>query len=342
MKKVFISIVTLCSVLGLGFSLFSCKAKSSEKNAARQNEVIVYAYSSFVSEWGPGSELIKLFEVKTGLKLTLIDSEEANQIVSRAVAERKNPVADIYLGIDNNFYKSALKKDIFTAYKPQNLEEIDQSLLIDESYCLIPYDWSYFAIIYDTKSNVPAPSSLEDLTDQKYAKKLILMDPRTSTPGLGFLAWTTAIFGENVRDYWKKLKPSVLTFAPGWSSGYGLFTQGEAPLVISYTTSPAYHLEYDKTERYQALIFDEGHIRQIEMAGIAKNAPNLKGAQQFMDFLISKEAQDVLPLTQWMYPVNKNVDLPACYSIAPKASKTLLVSEEKVSENLEKLSEFLQ
>lgn len=340
MKKVFISTLTLCSILC--FAVFSCKVKASKKNAARQKEVVVYAYSSFVSDWGPGPELVKLFEEKTGQKLTLIDSEDVTQIVSRAVAERKNPVADIYLGIDNNFYKSALEKDIFTAYKPKNIEEIDSSLLIDESYRLIPYDWSYFSIIYDTKSDVPAPASLKDLTDPQYAKKLILMDPRTSTPGLGFLTWTIAIFGENVRDYWKKLKPSILTFAPGWSSGYGLFTKGEAPLVISYTTSPAYHLEYENTDRYKALIFEEGHVKQIEMAGIAKNAPNLKGAQQFMDFLISKEAQSALPLTQWMYPVNNTVELPASYSIAPKATKTLSVPEEKVAENLEKIADFLQ
>lgn len=340
MKKVFISTLTLCSILG--FTVFSCKAKSSEKNAARQKEVIVYAYSSFVSDWGPGPELSKLFEEKTGQKLTLIDSEDVTQIVSRAVAEKKKPVADIYLGIDNNFYKSSLKKDIFTAYKPKNIEEIDSSLLIDDSYRLIPYDWSYFAIVYDTKSGLKAPASLKDLTDPQYAKKLILMDPRTSTPGLGFLTWTIAIFGDDVQNYWKNLKPSILTFAPGWSSGYGLFTKGEAPLVISYTTSPAYHLEYEDTDRYKALIFEEGHVKQIEMAGIAKNAPNLKGAQMFMDFLISKEAQGTLPLTQWMYPVNNGVELPASYSIAPKAAKTLSVPEEKVAENLEKFADFLQ
>jgi thiamine transport system substrate-binding protein len=158
------------------------------------------------------------------------------------------------------------------------------------------------------------------------------MDPRTSTPGLGFAAWTVAVFGDKVNDYWKALKPNILTMAPGWSAGYGLFTSGEAPLVISYTTSPAYHVEYDKTDRYQALIFDEGHPMQVEGAGILKGAPNEAGAKKFMDFFITEEAQNTLPLTQWMYPANKNVVLPDSYKQAARVpAKTVSADSEKVT-----------
>ena len=106
-----------------------------------------------------------------------------------------------------------------------------------------------------------APGNLGTwITKSEYAKKLILMDPRTSTPGLGFAAWTIAVFGSDYESYWQKLKPAVLTMASGWSSGYGLFTKGEAPLVVSYVTSPAYHIYADKTNRYRALVFSEGHV----------------------------------------------------------------------------------
>mgnify|MGYP002626180174 FL=1 len=144
------------------------------------------------------------------------------------------------------------------------------------------------------------------------------MDPRTSTPGLGFVAWTKALYQDDAafEAYWGKLKPNVLTMAPGWSAGYGLFTNGEAPLVISYTTSPAANLEYDNIDYYKALIFEEGHYMQVEAAGILKNAPNEKGAKEFMDFLISTTAQNTLPLTQWMYPVNTDVVMPECYQKA--------------------------
>jgi len=228
------------------------------------------------------------------------------------------------LGLDNNQVKTVKVHKILQPYKPARADSlIPADTVMDSDWQLIPYDWSCFALIYDTRSAIPAPESLSDLTNSIYAKKLILMDPRTSTPGLGFAAWTRAVFGEKYLDYWKSLKPNILTMAPGWDAGYGLFTAGEAPLVISYTTSPAYHAEYDKTDRYRALIFDEGHIMQIEGAGLVNGAPNEKGGKAFLDFLIGEKAQSVLPLTQWMYPVNQQVILPDCYKAAPKASKTL-------------------
>jgi len=98
------------------------------------------------------------------------------------------------------------------------------------------------------------------------------MDPRTSTPGLGLLAWTQAVYGDNWEDYWKRLAPSILAMTPGWDTGYGLFTKGEAPLVLSYSTSPAYHKAYENSERYRALVFEEGHPLEIEMAGVLINS----------------------------------------------------------------------
>lgn len=143
------------------------------------------------------------------------------------------------------------------------------------------------------------------------------MDPRTSTPGLGFETWVKTVYGDRADDYMKRLEPSILTMTPGWSAGYGMFTDGEAPLVISYTTSPAYHIEYGEGDQFQALIFDDGHIMQVEGAGIVKGAKNKKGAQAFIEFLISPEAQNVIPLTQWMFPVNSTIALPKSYDYAP-------------------------
>ncbi|HEY9055419.1 MAG TPA: thiamine ABC transporter substrate-binding protein, partial [Rectinemataceae bacterium] len=189
---------------------------------------------------------------------------------------------------------------------------------IDPKGRLTPYDYGQFALIWDSESGIPAPGSLEDLTKAIYERKLIIMDPRTSTPGLGFLAWTQAAFGDAWKDYWKRLAPSVLTMAPGWDSGYGLFTQGEAPLVVSYTTSPAYHKAYESSERYKALAFAGGHPTQVEVAGILKDSRRRQEALKFLDFLISEEAQAILPETQWMYPANFASRLPPSFEVVPK------------------------
>ncbi len=156
---------------------------------------------------------------------------------------------------------------MFLEYEPKNSKLIDKSLSEELNnngkWLMTPYDYSHFAIIFNTLSELPEPKSLEDLTKPVYEKKLILMDPRTSTPGLGFATWAKLVYGEDYLDYMNRLAPSILAMAPSWSSGYGMFCSGEAPMVISYTTSPAYHVEYGEGNMYNALIFEQGHVRQI-------------------------------------------------------------------------------
>ena len=316
------------------FSLiFSC----NKETVSREQEVVIYAYDSFCSEWGPGPVIVKAFEEKTGYKVTMISAGDAAQVISKAAVEKANPKADVLIGIDNNLLDKAKSQGILESYKPEHADEIiNQSVILDDEWFLSPYDWSSFAMIFDSSSKVPAPTNLDDLTKDIYKKKIILMDPRTSTPGLGFVAWTLAKYGtEGIEDYWKALKQNILTMAPGWDTGYGLFTSGEAPLVISYTTSPAYHIFSGEEYRYVALEFPEGHPLQIEGAGLVKDAKNQDGGKAFLDFLISQEAQNLIPETQWMYPINNTVELPECYDVSPIPEKTLTVNQADLDKAVE-------
>lgn len=288
-----------------------------------ESEIVIYTYDSFVAEWGAAPGLAALFEKETGLKPTFVSKGDGGQLLQAVLLEKDKPGADIVLGLDNNSLAKAIETGLFKAYKPKGIEALPAAIRLDEGNRLIPFDYGHFAIIWDSKTLPNPPTSLEDLAKPEYAKKLIIMDPRTSTPGLGFLAWTKAVYGDAWRDYWKRLTPSILAMTPSWDTGYGLFTSGEAPLVLSYATSPAYHLENDKTDRYRALEFSDGHPVQVEFAGILKGAKHPVNAERFMDFLISAAAQEVLPLTQYMYPANPETKLPESFSLALRPAKTL-------------------
>ncbi|MDR3341713.1 MAG: thiamine ABC transporter substrate-binding protein [Treponema sp.] len=295
---------------------------STQGTAAAKQEVVIWTYDSFNSEWGPGPEVTKRFLAETGITLRWVSHGDAGEVLSRLLLEGNQAGADIILGLDQNLADKALGSGLLEAYKPKGMEKVFPELVIDETYRLIPLDYSYFAIVYDSEKILDPPRSLEDLTAEKYAKGLILMDPRTSSPGLGFLAWTQAVYGDAWKGYWQRLAPTILTIADGWSAGYGLFTAGEAPLVLSYTTSPGYHLEYEGTERYKAALFTEGHPIQIEVAGILTAGKNKEQAKGFLDFMLSPAFQDIIPLTNWMYPVI-TIPLPESFRITPKSDKPL-------------------
>lgn len=319
----FLIMIVFCSI-----NLYAGGRSDAE---TRNNEVVVYAYDSFVSEWGPGPEIARRFKDETGYTVTLVSCGDAAQVLSRAIIEKKHPRADVLLGIDNTLFDQARNAEILESYKPTGAEDaFPAELRFANDWLLTPYDWGDFSIVFDTASGINPPKSLEDLTKSEYANKLILMDPRMSTPGAGFLAWTLVVYGDAYSDYWRRLKPSILTMAPSWDSGYGLFVSGEAPLVISYTTSPAYHLEYEESTQYQALIFTQGHVRQIEGAGLVRGAKNAPAAKAFIDFLIRTDIQSLLPLTQWMYPVSPAVPLPNSFSAAPRTDNILSVPQGKL------------
>jgi thiamine transport system substrate-binding protein len=303
-------------------ALLSCSRKEPESGAGAAEEVVIWTYDSFVSEWGPGAEAAERFKAETGIAVKWVSHGDAGTVLSRLLLEGRDAGADIILGLDQNMADRALASGLFSAYKPQGAEKLFPELIIDDEYRLIPLDYSYFAIVYDSERIPDPPKSLEDLTLPEYADKLILMDPRTSSPGLGFLAWTETVYGPGWADYWRRLSPSILTIAEGWDSGYGLFTAGEAPLVLSYTTSPGYHLEYENTERYKAALFTDGHPIQIEAAGLLAAGKNQENARRFLDFMLSPAFQDIIPLTNWMYPVI-DIPLPDSFRLNPKSDRPL-------------------
>jgi len=314
---------SIFSVLAAALLVVVLSSLSLSCQASSAKNLTVWTYDSFISEWGPASGLAKLYEEKTGSKVDFISKGDGGALLASILSEGKKAQADVVIGLDNNSAAQALGSGLFATPKLSRLPELAPGLLLDEKGRLIPYDYGHFAFIWDSESGVNPPASLEDLTKPEYSKKIILMDPRTSTPGLGFLAWTQAVYGEGWQDYWKRLGPSVLAMTPGWDTGYGLFAKGEAPLVLSYSTSPAYHKAYEESERYKTLVFAEGHSAQVELAGILASSGRRKEAEKFLDFLISAEAQALLPETQWMYPANSSTALPPSFSVVPSGIVTL-------------------
>jgi thiamine transport system substrate-binding protein len=140
------------------------------------------------------------------------------------------------------------------------------------------------------------------------------------------------VYGDKAPKAWTKLKGRILTTTPGWTEAYGLFTKGEAPMVLSYTTSPAYHMIEEKTDRYQAASFAEGHYMQVEVAGIIDASAHRALAEKFMSFMLSPAFQNVIPTTNWMLPAAAtSKPLPDAFNTLVQPSKTLLYSPEEVN-----------
>ena len=153
----------------------------------------------------------------------------------------------------------------------------------------------------------------------------MIEDPRSSTPGLGLLLWVKEAYGEKAAAIWEGLSDNIVTVTPGWSEAYDMFLRGEADMVLSYTTSPAYHLIAEGDESKVAAAFREGHYLQVEVAGKVAATDQVALADQFLAFIGTGAFQSVIPETNWMYPaVTPEGGLPAGFDTLVTPDKALL------------------
>ena len=302
--------------------------------------VTVYTYDSFVAEWGPGPKIKAAFEADCNCTLNFVAVDNSTGILSRVQLEGQSTRADVVLGLDNALMADAKATGLLA---PHNVALDKLHLPINwRDEIFLPFDYGYFAFIYDSEKLTAPPRSFDELAAND-SLKILIQDPRSATPGLGLVLWVKAIYGERAFDIWRELRDNIVTVTSGWSESYGMFLDGEADLTLSYSTSPAYHITADQTERYRAAQFDAGHGMQIEVAAQLRNAPNPALAQRFMHFIAAQKFQDAIPTGNWMYPVIELHDgLPPAFAqlIAPKP--LLLDFEEIAAHKAEWVDEFLR
>ncbi len=297
---------------------------------ADDRTLTIYTYDSFISEWGPGPKVKEAFEKTCDCTVNFVGIADGVALLSRLKLEGESTKADLVLGLDNNLVAEAKQTGMFENHGIDTSAVRVPGDFKDDVF--VPYDYGHFAVVYDTQTMKNPPKSMKELIEGDASQKIVIEDPRTSTPGLGLLLWVKSVYGDKAPEAWAKLRGRVLTVTPGWSEAYGLFTKGEAPMVLSYTTSPAYHMVAENDERYQAAEFSEGHYIQIEVAGLVKTAPQKDLAREFLRFMISPGFQDAIPTHNWMMPAAATSEpLPEAFGRLVNPAKTFLMTPEEVA-----------
>ena len=245
---------------------------------AETPELTVYAYDSFVTEWGPGPAIEEGFEAECGCDLKFVGMGDGAALLARLKLEGARSDADIVLGLDTSLVAAAKVTELFA---PSGLQADYDLPITWEDEVFVPYDWGYFAFVHGI--DLAAPADFKALAESDF--KIVIQDPRSSTPGLGLLMWVKAAYGDEAPEVWAGLADNVVTVTKGWSEAYGLFLEGEADMVLSYTTSPAYHLIAEEDDSKTAALFDEGHYMQIEVAGKLAGSDQPELADQFLQYL---------------------------------------------------------
>lgn len=291
---------------------------------AEKPVLTVLTYDSFTAEWGPGPAIEAGFEAECACDLQFQTAVDGTAVLAKLQLEGSASKADVVVGLDTNLTDAARPLFAPVTAQPNSLP------IAFEDANFIPFDWGWFAFVYDKTKLANPPKSFADLAASDV--KIIIQDPRASTPGLGLLMWVKAAYGDQSAKIWADLTDNIVTVTPGWSEAYGMFLAGEADMVLSYTTSPAYHLILESDNTKAAAAFDEGHYLQIEVAGKLASAQQPELADQFLAYLGSDSAQTALITTNWMYPANlPAAGLPKGFETLIQPAKSLIFSAEEAA-----------
>jgi thiamine transport system substrate-binding protein len=283
----------------------------------------IYTYDAFSASWGPAPKIKKAFEKEHHVTLKFVGLSSSIGALRKIQLEGKKTKADILLGLDTSIAQVAKKTGLFVPHELNTSKLELPAPYNDDTFT--PFDYSFFAFVYDENRVKNVPDSFEALASMPKHFKIVIQDPRSSTAGLGLLLWVKSVYGDKAGDYWKRLAPHILTITKGWSEAYGLFLKGEADMVLSYTTSPAYHMVEENRTDIKAAPFKEGHYGQIEVAAVLKSSKQQALAKAFLAFMHTKTFADIIPTANWAYPVVKGAKLHKAFDSLHRPEKMILM-----------------
>lgn len=295
---------------------------------AAGQQLVVYTYDSFAS--GPAQAIKEGFEaIYPDVEVVFLAPGSSGETLARIIAELNagGTDADVFIGISDTQLPRAVDHGVFMqldrALLP-NLAKVPAHLDFDETGHVVPFDHGYVTVIYDSRvlSEEELPRTLEDLTDPRFRRQLIAIDPRTSSVGHAFLMWTIAEYGDpGYLEFWERLAPNLLTVTGGWSAAYSQYEAGEAPMMVSYSTDTAAGVFYADSDHSRIWTPEGQAYQQIEAVGVVAGTGVPELAHRFVDYVLSEEVQSLIPTTNWMFPVNAETPLPeffAEYAVVPE------------------------
>lgn len=254
------------------------------------------------------------FKKDTGIEIEYI-SLGGGDAVARVQAEMGNPQADFLVGGSVDLYGSLAAAGAFEAYDSPNNDILDEQFN-DPNHFWQGWYMGVLSIIVNEErfksdlgtQGVNEPTTWEDLLDPHYKGVFVWANPTTA--GGAYIATACQIFRLGEEDAWtylKKLDENVHHYYKGAGDVISPVATGE------FVASIAWGHDSYKTQKQGyplKIIIPKQTAYEIGGAAIIKGGKNTENAKKFMDWLLSKEAQELNVSISYRYPVRADVASP--------------------------------
>ena len=289
--------------------------------SADEGPLRVATYDSFFGDDGTAGNWLKdAWEADHDTTIEFsAPSNGVNEFIERK-REGATIDADLFLGIntgelvrvDESLGDTQLFDEL--AGEVAGSDAIKDDLRIDPQNRALPYDTGYISLVYDG-TTVDNPETFEALASDEYDGTLLAQNAQSSDPGRAFLLWTIHEYGpENYLDYWERLVENDVRVLDDWQPSYDAFLNGERPMVVSYSTDQVYYNDEDQLPRHQVgFLNDQGYANPEAVARFA-DADNPSLAADFVEFMLTDEAQQNVAVNNVQFPATTTATLPEEYA----------------------------
>lgn len=324
-------IVSFMLVFGLALFLAACGGGDKDD----KNNLVIYS---------PNSEdivntIIPMFEKETGIKVELI-SAGTGELIKRIQSESENPYADVMFG--GSKAQALGYPELFEEYVSKNNDDMEEGHQNVAGF-LTPYtaDGSVILVNTDLIGDIEI-NGYADLLNPELKGKIAAADPASSSSAFAQLTnMLLAMGGDYTSDAgWDYVGELVANLDGKVASGSGAVHKGVADgeYVVGLTyedPSSSYVRDGAPVEIVYPL---EGTVFLDAGLEIVKGAKNLDNAKKFVDFVISKEAQDAFGTELTNRPLRKDVELGD--HMTPLSDIKIIVEDEDyVTENRDQIIE---
>ncbi|MFE4666464.1 thiamine ABC transporter substrate binding subunit [Streptomyces sp. NPDC056716] len=336
-------------LVGFGLITLSACGSSSDGGSDGGDSKTVTLVSH--NSWAVSEEVLADFEKRSGYTVKVLEDGDAGTAVNKAILTKDNPQGDVFFGVDNTLLSRALDNGLFQPYEAEGADTVQAAYRADDAeHRVTPVDSGDICVNYDkayfSEKKLEPPKTFDDLLKPAYKDLLVTENASTSSPGLGFLLGTAAAYGDDGwQDYWKKLSDNGVKVVDSWEQAYneefsgsagGKEAKGDRPLVVSYASSPPVEVVYADPQPADAPtgVADGTCFRQVEYAGLLSNAGNPEGGKALLDFMLSKEFQQDMPLNMFVYPVIEGAEVPEVFAqYGPQAKDPQTLDPAKIADH---------
>ncbi|MFF8931342.1 2-aminoethylphosphonate ABC transporter substrate-binding protein [Streptomyces longwoodensis] len=289
-RKPLLPVTALCL---LALPLTACGGNSA---AADEKVVTVYSADGLKGENGDGwyDQVFADFRKETGIKVEYVEGG-SGEMVQRAVREKNNPQADVLVTLPP-FIQQADAKGLLQKYTPKGADQVGAAdKAADGTWTAVVNN--YFGFVYNKKELKQAPTTWQELLDDRYDGKLQYSTPGVAGDGTAVVVKAVHDFGgeQPAMEYLKKLQannvgPSASTgkLAPKVDKGELLVANGDVQMNFAQSrTMPNLGIWFPAPEGGRPTTFALPYA-----AGLVTRAPHGENGRRLLDFLLDRKAQE--------------------------------------------------